>query len=131
MTDEALQAQAATFERCIRERDEEAAKSVLHDDFALILVEPAPVVVMSRVRWLEVLREYVVHHYEVQHQHLDVASDCAAVLQRVDIKATVMGEQRNGILITSDIWRYDQGEWRVWRRHSTPLSAGRIPGANS
>jgi ketosteroid isomerase-like protein len=127
---EALQPQIAAFEQCIRERDEEAAKSVLHDDFALILVQPA-LVVMGRIRWLEVLREYVVHHYEVQHQHLDVAGDCAAMLQRVDIKATVSGEQRNGPLVTSDIWRYDQGEWRVWRRHSTPLSAGRLPGTDS
>jgi ketosteroid isomerase-like protein len=130
MIDEALQAQIAAFERCFRERDEEAAKSVLHDDFALILVHPAAAV-MGRVRWLEVLREYVVHQYEVQHQHIDVAGDCAAMLQRVDIRASVMGEQRNGILVISDIWRYDQGEWRVWRRHSTPLSAGRLPGANS
>jgi len=130
MIDEALQAQIAAFERCFRERDEEAAKSVLHDDFALILVHPAAAV-MGRVRWLEVLREYFVHQYEVQHQHIDVAGECAAMLQRVDIRATVMGEQRNGILVISDFWRYDQGSWRVWRRHSTPLSAGRMPGAAS
>ena len=83
MIAEALQAQSAAFELCIRERDEETAKSVLHDDFALILIHPAPAV-MGRVRWLEVLREYVVHQYEVQHQHLDARQLCRAAIKMID-----------------------------------------------
>ncbi len=59
---------------------------------------------------------------------VDRDGDTAAILQRVTLRATVLGEDRSGILVISDVWRHD-GSWRLWRRHSTPLAAGRMPGA--
>ena len=41
---------------------------------------------------------YVVHAWEVQEQRIDVDGDCAAVLQRIDLHANVIGEGRNGYL---------------------------------
>ena len=42
--DERLQAAADAFQRCIEDRDRETAESVLHDDYALVLVHPSPAV---------------------------------------------------------------------------------------
>lgn len=119
--------QMESFERCIRNRDAELADRVLDADYALVLVHPAPAV-MPRARWLEVLPDYIVHTWEVQEQEVSVETDCAAVLQRVSMSATVLGEDRSGIFAISDIWTRRGGEWRVWRRHSTPLGAGALPG---
>lgn len=42
--------------------------------------------------------------------------------------ATVLGVDRSGRFVISDCWRRGaDGKWRVWRRHSTPLSAGVMP----
>lgn len=46
-----------------------AAEAVLDREFALILVQPEPVV-MPRSRWLEVLNDYVVHEWGVEEQLL-------------------------------------------------------------
>jgi ketosteroid isomerase-like protein len=116
------------FERCIESRDRTLADAVLDPDYALVLVHPAPAV-MPRERWLEILPDYVVHEYEVQERTVDVDGDTAAVLQRVRMQATVMGEDRSGLFVISDTWRKRDGVWKVWRRHSTPLEAGRMPGA--
>lgn len=116
------------FERCVNERDAVAAADVLDDGYALVLVQPNAAT-MPRERWLEVLGDYVVHDYEVQERTIDVDGDCAAVLQRVAMRATVLGEDRSGVFVLSDIWRRRDGVWRVWRRHSTPLAAGTMPGA--
>jgi hypothetical protein len=116
------------FERCIESRDRTLADTVLDQDYALVLVHPAAAV-MPRERWLEVLPDYVVHEYEVQERIVDVDGDTAAVLQRVRMQATVLGEDRSGLFVISDTWRKRDGVWKVWRRHSTPLEAGRMPGA--
>jgi ketosteroid isomerase-like protein len=116
------------FDRVVRERDAAGAEALLHPDYALVLVQPAPAV-MPRARWLEVLPDYVVHDWSVEERTADVDGDTAAVLSRITMVATVLGEDRSGKIIMSDVWRRDgDGTWRVWKRHSTPLSAGRMPG---
>ena len=128
MSESELRARMDEFQRCIEQRDAEAAAEVLHEDFALVLVHPSPAV-MARERWLEVLAAYVVHDYRLDELRVDVAGDTAAVLQRVTMRATVLGEDRTGAFVISDIWLRGPNGWRIWRRHSTPLAAGRMPGA--
>ena len=128
MIDDALLTQITNFDRCVAERDKEMAESVLALDYALVLVQPV-LAVMPRSRWLEVLPDYVVHSYEVQEKTLDVSGTCAAMIQRVAMQATVLGSDRSGLFVISDVWLLQNDEWRVWRRHSTPLVAGEIPGA--
>jgi ketosteroid isomerase-like protein len=126
--EEELHAAIATFQACINARDRDLAQRVLDDDFALVLVVPSPAV-MPRDRWLEVLADYIVHEYVVEEQRVDLDGDVAAVLTRVQMRATVLGQDRSGTFVMGDVWRRAPDGWRVWRRHSTPLSAGDMPGA--
>ena len=127
MIDAELQARMEQFQRCIEQRDAEAAEVVLDDEYALVLVHPTRAV-MPRDRWLQVLTDYVVHDYEVHEQVTDVDGDCASVLQHVSMRATVLGEDRSGAFVISDVWRRGASGWQIWRRHSTPLTAGQMPG---
>ena len=126
MTDQALLERMTEFERVLRERDGDLAEVCLHEDFALVLVQPSPVT-MPRVQWLALLPDYVVHSWRVEEQVIDVGGDSAAVLQRIDMQATVLGGDRSGTFVITDIWRRGPRGWRLWRRHSTPLSAGVLP----
>lgn len=116
----------AEFQRVIEARDVEAARGVLADGYALCLVHPSALVVPLD-QWLATLPEYVVHEWVVQEQQVHVDGDCGAVLQRGFQRATVRGEARDGLFVISDVWRRREGVWRVWRRHSSPLSAGEMP----
>ena len=126
--DHDLDARIEAFQQCIEERDAVAAERILHPEYALVLVQPSPAV-MPRERWLEVLPAYVVHEYAVEERLVDVAGDVAAVLQRVWMRATVAGQDRSGTFVISDFWRRSPDGWQIWRRHSTPFDAGRMPGA--
>lgn len=128
MNDTELQARMDEFQRCIEDCDGEAADAVLDEDYALVLVHPTAAV-MPRGRWLEVLSDYVVHEYQVDERVTDVGGDCASVLQRVSMRATVLGEDRSGTFVITDVWRRGTLGWRIWRRHSMPLAAGGMPGA--
>lgn len=125
---QALERQIEAFDRCVTERDAELADRVLDEDFALVLVHPQHAE-MPRGRWLEVLPDYVVHSWEVEERIVEVDGDMAAVLRRVRMAATILGEERSGLFVISDIWRRRGDMWRIWRRHSTPLAAGSMPGA--
>ena len=128
MGDADLEQAMQEFDRAMIERDAAAASRVLDDDFALVLVQPAKAV-MPRPRWLEVLPDYVIDAFDVEAALVDVDGDSAAVLRRVRMTATVLGQDRSGVFVISDTWRRRPDGWRVWRRHSTPLAAGRMPGA--
>ena len=121
-----LELAMSEFQRCIAERDVAAAADVLDADFALVLVHPVANVV-PRDRWLATLPEYVVHSYDVQEQLIDVDGSVAAVLQRAQMHATVAGVDRSGVFIVTDVWQQRDGHWRVWKRHSTPITAGPVP----
>lgn len=115
------------WQRAIEARDTAKADTFLHRDYALVLVHPAEAT-MHRVQWLETLKDYVVHEYEVLARIADERDALAAILQRVRMRATVLGQDRSGVFVLSDLWlRSDAGTWQVWRRHSTPLSAGELP----
>lgn len=117
-----------SFDEAVQQRDHALAERVLDDDYVLVLVHPAPAM-MPRARWLEVLEHYVVHSYDIEEQVVDQSGDVAAVLSRVHMRATVLGEDRSGLFVISDFWRHEDHGWRVWRRHSSPLTAGEMPGA--
>ncbi|MEP7035656.1 MAG: nuclear transport factor 2 family protein [Dermatophilaceae bacterium] len=119
---------AAQFQECIERRNAVAAHEVLDRDYALVLVHPARVMV-PRDQWLAMLPDYVVHSYRVEEQVADVDEDCATILLRVRMQATVMGQDRSGTFVLTDVWRRRADGWRIWRRHSTPLAAGVMPQA--
>jgi len=119
---------ADAWQRAIEARDPEAAAELLAHDYALVITHPAAVVV-PRAEWLRLLPDYDVRAYEIQHRSVETRDGVAAVVQRVEMTAVVAGADRSGIFVLVDLWIDDAGTWRVWRRHSTPLSAGALPRA--
>ena len=115
------------FDQAVLGRDRDLAERVLHEEYALVRVQPTPGS-MPRAQWLDLLPDYVVHSWTVQEQVVDESDEVAAVLSRVDMDATVLGEPRTGLFLISDFWRRGKDGWRVWRRHSSPLTAGELPG---
>ncbi len=117
---EALIARSALWDAAVADRDEAAARRLLHPDFALEGLQPLRSV-MTRAVWLEMMPDHVVHEWEVEDRLVDLDGDYASLLQRVRMRTTVLGEDRSGVVVVSDLWRCVQGEWLVWRRHLTPL----------
>ena len=127
-TEEDIVERADAWQRAIEARDPEAAAEFLANDYALVVTHPQAVVV-PRDEWLRLLPDYDVRAYEIQHRSVETRADVAAVVQRVDMTAVVNGADRSGVFVLVDLWIDDAGTWRVWRRHSTPLSAGSMPRA--
>ena len=127
---EQVLARSAAWQSAIESRDINGVRDYLYEDFAVVLVVPVPLT-MSRDEWLRVLPDFVVHGYEVHQQVGHVRLDTAAVLTLATQHATVLGQDRSGRFVLSDVWRREEqgGPWRAWRRHSTPAAAVEMPGA--
>ena len=95
LTPDDLAVRSDDFDRVVLTRDRELAAEVLAEDYALVLVHPEPAVV-PRSAWIEMLPDYVVHEWEVQEQKIEVRNDVGAVLQRIRMEATVLGQDRSG-----------------------------------
>lgn len=117
---------ADAWDLAIATRDGEAAGAILADDYALVVTHPE-VAVMPREAWLRLLPDYVVSEYVVHDRRVEIRGGVASVVQRVEMEAVVAGADRSGTFVLVDLWVEQDGTWRVWRRHSTPLSAGSIP----
>ena len=124
-----LEQRMDALERCIGERDVAAAEGILAEEFALVFAHPAAAVV-PRQAWLTVLPDYIVHSNDIEAQTIDIDGDWAAVLHVHRMNATVQGQDRSGLFVISDVWRRRDGTWRLWRRHSTPLTAGSLVDAS-
>jgi ketosteroid isomerase-like protein len=127
VTEPDLQQADAAWVAALRARDADAARNVLHPEYALVLVHPQPARV-EREEWLRTLADYVITEWTVRGSAWDAYGDMATHLQLVDQTAVVLGADRSGPFALTDIWlRGADGVWRVWRRHSTPLRAGAMP----
>ena len=125
-SEDELMEQWGRWQKAIEDRDVEAARSCLADDYALQLVQPVRAAI-GRAQWLAARPDYVVSSYQVEDQVVDIDGDLAVVLHRARMQATVSGVDRSGIFVITDVWRRDGGAWKVWRRHSTPLTSGAMP----
>jgi hypothetical protein len=70
------------------------------------------------------LPDYDVSGYSVEERIVQAGDDLCTVFQRVDQTAVVKGAERSGSSLV-DVWVREADAWRVWRRHSTPLSPAR------
>ena len=116
------------WQLAIEARDPEAAARFLSDDYALVILQPEPAVV-RREEWLRMLPDYVVSSYSVETRMVETSPALCTVFQRGAQTAMVKGAERSGIFILLDAWVREGDDWRVWRRHSAPLSAGVAPRA--
>ena len=107
-----LAARSGDFERVVLDRDRELAANTLTEDFALVLLHPAPLVV-TRAEWIAMLPDYIVHAWVVQEQMIEVRSGLGVVFQRVHMDATVLGEDRSGVFVLSDLWGPVDHVWRI------------------
>lgn len=123
-----LRRRAIAWESCILRRDTSGAQAFTTDDFTVVILQPVRAIV-PRAQWLRTIAGYQIRDYQTEDEVVEVDGDLGIVMQRIRQLATVLGQDRSGVFIHTDLWRRRKGEWRVWRRHSTPLTAGPYPTA--
>jgi ketosteroid isomerase-like protein len=116
---DALIAAEHAWKDAMAAHDRAALDRIVAPDCRLIVgVAGRPFQIMSRERWLGTIHLYEPEWIRFDDLQVTVAGDIGIVSILWTQKATVQGVDRSATFFVTDIWRRDNGEWRVIERHS-------------
>lgn len=104
-------------------KDMERLKALVHPDFVLIGSRAAGPFKMTRDEWLDAIQKR-------EPLSIDLKIEDATVCEQVMVgtiharwKINYLGRAIEDCVLLTDVWVFDEGRWRVLRRHSTPAPA--------
>ena len=101
-------------------RDAKVLEEILAPDFALV-VSAIPSVRLKRADWLQTAcTRYLASSFAYQDVQVRELGPGLAVMSSIaEFRAQIDGVPRNGPLFIVDVWRHDEGRWRVCARYSS------------
>ena len=101
-------------------KDVERLKSLVHPSFVLIGTRSTGPFMLNRDEWIDAIqrRELISIDLDV----LDYTAFEDVMIGTIDAKWRVkyLGGEIEDCVVLTDVWVFDEGRWRVVRRHSSP-----------
>ena len=120
---ELIQALEHEWSAALCAKDMDRLRSMIHPDFVLIGTRSTGPFTMHREEWLD-----AVERRDVVDIDLDVMD--ASTFEQVMIgtvqarwRLNYLGRPIEDCVLLTDVWVFDEGRWRVLRRHSSPAPA--------
>ena len=117
---EVIEAAANRWMQAWVERDSVVLEQSLAADFALI-VSASPALQVDRTTWLKTAcTRYVASSFSYHDvQVCELSPGLAAMSSIAQFNAEIDGVARNGPLFLVDVWRQNEGQWKVFARYSS------------
>jgi hypothetical protein len=106
------------------QKDEAALRRLIHPQYKLVGIRSTGSVAVDLEQWIAALRRMDIAALDVR------VTDCVAldnvIIATVDAKWKVryLGQPIDERVLLTDVWVREDGQWRVVRRHSSPVPAG-------
>ena len=125
-TCELIEAVESQWRDALCAKDMELLRSLIHPRFVLIGTRASGPFTMCRDEWLEAIQRRELVSIELDVQDAVVLDQ--VMVGTVEAKWCVryLGREIEDCVLLTDVWVFDEGRWRVVRRHSSPIpSSGR------
>ena len=105
-------------------KDEAALRRLIHPQYKLVGIRSTGSVAVNLDQWIEALKRMDIASLEVR------VTECVAlekvIVATVDAqwKVRYMGQCIDERVLLTDVWVCDGADWKVIRRHSSPVPAG-------
>nr|WP_294849502.1 nuclear transport factor 2 family protein [uncultured Sphingomonas sp.] len=105
-------------------KDEAALRRLIHPQFKLVGIRSTGSVAVSLDQWIDALQRMDIASLEVR------VTECVAldntIVATVDAQWQVryLGQLIDERVLLTDVWVREDGNWRVVRRHSSPVPSG-------
>ena len=105
-------------------KDEASLRRLIHPQFRLVGIRSTGSVAVDLEQWITALRRMDIASLEVR------VTDCVALddvlIATVDAqwKVRYLGQLIDERVLLTDVWVREGGNWRVVRRHSSPVPSG-------
>ncbi len=105
-------------------KDEAALRRLIHPQFKLVGIRSTGSVAVNLEQWIEALQRMDIANLEVR------VTECVAlenvIVATVDAqwKVRYLGQLIDERVLLTDVWVREGGDWKVLRRHSSPVPPG-------
>ncbi|QIK79150.1 nuclear transport factor 2 family protein [Sphingomonas piscis] len=101
-------------------KDMDRLSALIHPDFVLIGTRSTGAFTMSREEWLDAIQKRDPLTIELKVHQATVLDKVMVGTIHARWKLKYLGREIEDCVLLTDVWAFDEGRWRVVRRHSTP-----------
>ena len=105
-------------------KDEAALRQLIHPDFKLVGIRSTGTVGVGLEDWLVALQKMDIASLEVRVIDSIACEDTVVATVDAQWKVRFMGHPIDERVLLTDVWVREGGNWRVIRRHSSPVPPG-------
>ena len=102
-------------------KDMELLRSLIHPRFVLIGTRSSGPFTMNRDEWLEAIQRREVVSIDMDIEDALVLDQVMVGTVRANWCVKYLGREIEDCVLLTDVWVFDDGRWRVVRRHSSPV----------
>ena len=104
-------------------KDIDRLRSLIHPDFVLIGTRSSGPFMMSREEWLDAVQRRDVLDIDLEVRSASAFEQVMVGTIQARWRLNYLGRPIEDCVLLTDVWVFDEGRWRVLRRHSTPAPA--------
>ena len=98
-------------------------RSLIHPDFVLIGTRASGPFTLNRDEWLEAIQKRELVRIELEVVEATVLDQVMVGTVQAKWCVKYLGREIEDSVLLTDVWVFDDGRWRVVRRHSSPVPA--------
>ena len=104
-------------------KDMDRLRSLIHPGFVLIGTRASGPFKMNREEWIEAIQKREPLSIELAVEDASVCDQVMVGTIHARWRIKYLGREIEDCVLLTDVWVFDEGRWRVLRRHSTPAPA--------
>lgn len=104
-------------------KDMDRLRSLVHPSFRLIGTRSTGPFVMTREEWLDAIQKRKLIHIDIEISDATILDQVMVGTVEARWRIEYLGREILDCVMLTDVWVFDEGRWRVLRRHSTPIPA--------
>ena len=104
-------------------KDIDRLRTLIHPDFRLIGTGSSGVFTMGRDQWLDAIQKRELVGIDLQVKDAAIFDEVIVGTIEANWCVNYRGRMIEDCVLLTDVWVRNEGQWRVVRRHSTPVPA--------
>lgn len=102
-------------------KDMDRLRSLIHPQFTLIGSRASGAFIMGRDEWLDAIQKRELVRIDLEVKDAAVFDDVLVGTVEANWCVNYRGKPIQDCVLLTDVWVCDDGQWRVVRRHSSPV----------
>lgn len=124
-TQELVRALEGEWRDALMSKDIKRLRSLFHPQFVLIGTRAAGPFTINRDEWLESVQRREILSIDVDIRDAIVFDQVMVGTIEAHWRVRYLGTEIEDRVLLTDVWVFDEGRWRVVRRHSSPVPPGK------